>query len=78
MVAVTALAAVWGAGHAADLQRRTALTSVGYIDSTALSALVDAPAAGLPAGDYQVIIVNPDGTVGFQALIDLSHAGLKL
>ncbi|HOU93878.1 MAG TPA: hypothetical protein PLU22_22665, partial [Polyangiaceae bacterium] len=38
-----------------------ALTSVGFLDETELSALVP---AGLAAGTFQVIVVNPDGTVG--------------
>jgi len=38
-----------------------ALTSVGFLDETELSALVP---GGLAAGTFQVIVVNPDGTVG--------------
>ncbi|TNF23714.1 MAG: DUF4215 domain-containing protein [Deltaproteobacteria bacterium] len=39
----------------------TPLSSVGFIDGANLTALVQ---SGLTPGDYQIIIVNPDGTVG--------------
>ena len=38
-----------------------AVTNVGYLDGTELSALVP---DGMASGTYQVIVVNPDGTVG--------------
>ncbi|MBN2191306.1 MAG: DUF4215 domain-containing protein [Polyangiaceae bacterium] len=38
-----------------------AVSSVGFLDGTELSALVP---AGLAVGSYQVIVANPDGTVG--------------
>ncbi len=39
----------------------TALTSVGFIGPTELTALVG---QGLAPGDYDVVVVNPDGSVG--------------
>lgn len=39
----------------------TALLSVGFVDPTRLTAQVP---PGLPAGVYDVIVVNPDGSVG--------------
>ncbi|MFO8072096.1 MAG: DUF4215 domain-containing protein [Polyangia bacterium] len=37
------------------------LKSVGFLDATELSAVVP---AGMSTGEYQAIVVNPDGTVG--------------
>lgn len=47
----------------------TALSSVAYVDPTLLNAIVP---AGLAVGTYDVIAVNPDGTVG------LLTAGLEV
>jgi len=41
-----------------------ALTSVSFVDGATVTALIEAPSQ---AGDYRVIVVNPDGTVGIGA-----------
>ncbi len=42
----------------------TPIASLGFLSGRSLTGLVP---AGLPAGDYQVIVVNPDGTVGISS-----------
>ncbi|MBT9557019.1 MAG: DUF4215 domain-containing protein [Myxococcales bacterium] len=42
----------------------TPLSSLGFLSGRSLTGLVP---GGLPPGDYQVIVVNPDGTVGISS-----------